>query len=131
MLPGIEIDIDGGHALFIADSDKQSLDAFETICNQITPLVKSQDDTIPFDQIQALFHGFDDYLVIPHYDKEPKLPNETISKFGANIFAGEVCSVKKLCLHLRTHILWCRSYLAIFVWRRCSMVKYILIGKHT
>ena len=69
VLPGIEIDIDGGHALFIADSDKQSLDAFETICNQIAPLVKSQDDTIPFDQVQALFHCFDDYLVIPHYDK--------------------------------------------------------------
>lgn len=27
VLPGIEIDIDGGHTLFIADSDKQSLDA--------------------------------------------------------------------------------------------------------
>ena len=35
----IEIDIDGGHALFIADSDKKSLDAFEAICNQIPPLV--------------------------------------------------------------------------------------------
>lgn len=101
VLPGIEIDIDGGHALFIADSDKQSLDAFEAICNQIAPLVKSQDNTIPFDQVQALFHCFDDYLVIPHYDKEPKLPDETISKFGANIFAGEVCSVKKFAYALK------------------------------
>ena len=101
VLPGIEIDIDGGHALFIADSDKQSLDAFEAICNQIAPLVKSQDDTISFDQVQALFHCFDDYLVIPHYDKEPKLPNETISKFGVNIFAGEVCSVKKFASALK------------------------------
>lgn len=102
VLPGIEIDIDGGHTLFIADSDKKSLDAFEAICNQIPPLVKSQDDTIPFDQVQNLFHCFDDYLVVPHYDKEPKLPNETISKFGANIFAGEVCSVKKFVSALKT-----------------------------
>lgn len=102
VLPGIEIDIDGGHALFIADSDKKSLDAFEAICNQIPPLVKSQDDTIPFDQVQNLFHCFDDYLVVPHYDKEPKLPNETISKFGANIFTGEVCSVKKFVSALKT-----------------------------
>lgn len=101
VLPGIEIDIDGGHALFIADSDKKSLDAFEAICNQIPPLVKSQDDTIPFDQVQNLFHCFDDYLVVPHYDKEPKLPNETISKFGANIFTGEVCSVKKFVSALK------------------------------
>ena len=101
VLPGIEIDIDGGHALFIADTDKQSLDAFEIICNQITPLVKSQDDTIPFEQVQAIFHRFDDYLVIPHYDKEPKLPNETISKFGVNIFAGEVCSIKKFVSALK------------------------------
>lgn len=102
VLPGIEIDIDGGHALFIADSDKKSLDAFEAICNQIPPLIKSQDDTIPFDQVQDLFHCFDDYLVVPHYDKEPKLPNETISKFGANIFTGEVCSVKKFVSALKT-----------------------------
>ena len=95
VLPGIEIDIDGGHALFIADSDKQSLDVFEGICNKITPLVTCQDDTIPFEQVQDLFHGFEDYLVIPHYDKEPKLPSETILKFGVNIFAGEVSSVKK------------------------------------
>ena len=32
--PGIEIDIDGGHALFIADKDKQKLDDFESICGK-------------------------------------------------------------------------------------------------
>lgn len=101
VLPGIEIDIDGGHALFIADSDKHSLDAFEGICNQIAPLVKNQDDTISFEQVQDVFHSFDNYLVIPHYDKEPKLPSETISKFGANIFAGEVSSVKKFVSALK------------------------------
>ena len=48
-----------------------------------------------------IFKDFSDYLVIPHYDKEPKLPSDTIVKFGANIFAGEVCSVKKFVTALK------------------------------
>lgn len=95
VLPGIEIDIDGGHVLFLADNEQQTLDSFEAICNQISSLVRSQNDTIPFEQVKAIFKDFSNYLVIPHYDKEPKLPTETIAKFGTNIFAGEVSSVKK------------------------------------
>lgn len=101
VLPGIEIDIDGGHALFLSDKEPQALYAFEAICKQIAPLVNSQDDTIPFEQIETIFKDFSDYLVIPHYDKEPKLPSDTIIKFGANIFAGEVCSVKKFVTALK------------------------------
>lgn len=101
VLPGIEIDIDGGHALFLSGKEPQALYAFEAICKQIAPLVNSQDDTIPFEQIETIFKDFSDYLVIPHYDKEPKLPSDTIVKFGANIFAGEVCSVKKFVTALK------------------------------
>lgn len=101
VLPDIEIDIDGGHALFLSDKEPQALYAFEAICKQIAPLVNSQDDTIPFEQIETIFKDFSDYLVIPHYDKEPKLPSDTIVKFGANIFAGEVCSVKKFVTALK------------------------------
>lgn len=101
VLPGIEIDIDGGHALFLSDKEPQALYAFEAICKQIAPLVNSQDDTIPFEQIETIFKDFSDYLVIPHYDKEPKLPSDTIVKFGANIFAGEVCNVKKFVTALK------------------------------
>lgn len=95
VLPGIEVDIDGGHVLFLADNAQQALDSFEAIYNQISPLVRSQNDTIPFEQVKAIFKDFSSYLVIPHYDKDPKLPTETIAKFGTNIFAGEVSSVKK------------------------------------
>lgn len=35
------------------------------------------------------------YLLIPHYEKEPKLHKDTIKKLGRNIIAGEVSSVKK------------------------------------
>lgn len=35
------------------------------------------------------------YLLIPHYEKEPKLHKDTIEKLGRNIIAGEVSSVKK------------------------------------
>ena len=55
VLPGIEIDIDGGHALFLSDKEPQALYAFEAICKQIAPLVNSQDETIPFEQIETIF----------------------------------------------------------------------------
>ena len=99
--PGIEIDIDGGHALFIADKDKQKLDAFESKCARIQPLVKKQEDTIPYAKVLDIFGDFNDYLVIPHYDKEPKLREATIKKFGLNIVAGEVCSIKKFVANLK------------------------------
>lgn len=99
--PGIEIDIDGGHALFIADKDEQKLDAFETICVRIQPLIKNQEDTILYDRVLEIFGDFNDYLIIPHYDKDPKLPEVTIEKFGINIVAGEVSSIKKFVANLK------------------------------
>lgn len=100
VLPGIEIDVDGGHALFIADRDK--LDSFASICDNIKPLIEKQEDTIPYDNVLEIFGNFNDYLVIPHYDKDPKVPEQTIRKFGSNnIFAGEVCSVKKFVATLK------------------------------
>ena len=35
------------------------------------------------------------YLLIPHYEKDPKLNKDIIVKLGKNIIAGEVSSVKK------------------------------------
>ena len=43
----------------------------------------------------ADLRDFSKYVLIPHYDKSPKLSLDVISKFGNNILAGEVTSVKK------------------------------------
>ena len=95
VMPGIEVDLDGGHVILIADNDGDSLDDFVIQCSQVTPLIKNQDDTIRFQDFSRIFSDFSKYLIIPHYEKDPALPLTTISKFGVYVSAGEVCSVKK------------------------------------
>lgn len=75
--PGIEIDIDGGHALFIADKDEQKLDAFETICVRIQPLIKNQEDTILYDRVLEIFGDFNDCLIMSSYDKRTRFSAAT------------------------------------------------------
>lgn len=41
VLPGIEIDVDGGHVLLITDTDNDSLNDFESKCSQVTPLIRN------------------------------------------------------------------------------------------
>lgn len=95
VLPGIEIDVDGGHVLLITDSDIGSLNDFESKCSQVTPLINDQADTIAFNVLQGIFHDFSKYLIIPHIDKEPVLPKPTIMSFASPVKVGEVGSHKK------------------------------------
>lgn len=95
VLPGIEIDVDGGHVLLITDTDNENLNDFESKCSQVTPLINNQTDTIAFNVLQGIFHDFSKYLIIPHIDKEPALPKATIMSFASNVKVGEVGSHKK------------------------------------
>ncbi|MFK8269529.1 PHP domain-containing protein [Capnocytophaga stomatis] len=93
VFPGIEIDLEKGHILLI--SENENLDDFYSKCNQITALIKTKDDCITYEQLIQCFPLLDKYLLIPHYDKKPIIKEDTLAKFGSNIFAGEVTSVRK------------------------------------
>lgn len=95
VLPGIEVDLDGGHILVIGDNDNASIFDFTTKCEQIHNLIPDEKSDITFEQFHNIFTDFSKYVLIPHYDKSPKLGLDVISKFGNNILAGEVTSVKK------------------------------------
>lgn len=95
VLPGIEVDLDGGHILVISDNDNASICDFTTKCKQIHDLIPNEKSDITFEQFHNIFTDFSKYVLIPHYDKSPKLSLDVISKFGNNILAGEVTSVKK------------------------------------
>lgn len=95
VLPGIEVDLDGGHILVISDNDNASICDFTTKCKQIHDLIPNEKSDITFEQFHNIFTDFSKYVLIPHYDKSPMLSLDVISKFGNNILAGEVTSVKK------------------------------------
>lgn len=95
VLPGIEVNLDGGHILVIGDNDNTAICDFTTKCKQIHNLIPDEKSHITFEQFHSIFTDFSKYVLIPHYDKSPKLSLDVISKFGNNILAGEVTSVKK------------------------------------
>ena len=95
VLPGIEVDLENGHILVITNNDSKTLFEFNTICENVKNLIKTKDDDISYDRFIQIFGNLSNYLLIPHYDKEPKLHKDVIKKLGRNIIAGEVSSVKK------------------------------------
>lgn len=95
VLPGIEVDLEGGHILVITDSDEASVNDFIIKCLQINALIPDERTSISFEQFHKVFTDFSKYVLIPHYDKSPKLKADVITRFGNDILAGEVTSVKK------------------------------------
>ncbi len=91
--PGIEIDIDTGHLLLI--SDGEDLDAFVARCDKVTQENPTAKDYINVDTLKEIFPDLSPYILIPHYDKSPPVPQETIDKLSVHITAGEVQSPKK------------------------------------
>lgn len=95
VLPGIEVDLEKGHILVITNNDDSSLFDFNAKCGEISSRIHTQTDCISFETFSRIFQDFSKYLLIPHYDKSPALPKAIIERFGRNILAGEVSSVKK------------------------------------
>lgn len=93
VFPGIEVDYETGHLLII--SDGSNLDDFETKCSEISSLLPGEHDFLTFDELRNILVCFDRYLLIPHYDKTPKVASGSIEKFGHFIYAGEVASPNK------------------------------------
>ena len=92
IFPGIEIDFEGGQLLLISESE--SLDGFNQKCESI----KSELETgnkITADKLKEIFIDLNKYLLIPHYDKKPEVPQNIIESLSDYVFAGEVSSPKK------------------------------------
>lgn len=95
VLPGIEVDLERGHILVIANNDDGTLLDFNSKCEEVKNLIKTKDDDISYNTFIRIFGDLSKYLLIPHYEKEPKLHKDVIEKLDRNIIAGEVSSVKK------------------------------------
>lgn len=95
VLPGIEVDLEGGHILVITNNDDGTLFDFNAKCEEVKKLIKTNDDDISYDTFIRIFGDLSKYLLVPHYEKDPRLHKDIIKKLGRNIIAGEVSSVKK------------------------------------
>lgn len=93
VLPGIEIDLEGGHLLLLADPGE--LIDFDSRCSQVTGLIPNPSTTLGYKEFRDIFPDLDRYILIPHYDKYPHIPDNVIVRFGHSVTAGEVASVKK------------------------------------
>ena len=95
VLPGIEVDLEKGHILVIANNDDGTLFDFNTKCEEVKNNIKTKDDDITYNTFIKIFADLSKYLLIPHYEKDPKLHKDVIEKLDRNIIVGEVSSVKK------------------------------------
>ena len=93
VFPGIEVSLDAGHVLVIADAGR--LDTFEQQTRRVAGLLNSPRDTISVEQMLEIFDNLEEYLVIPHYDKRPAVKGRALETLRKYIEGGEVDSPKK------------------------------------
>ncbi len=101
VLPGIEIDLEKGHLLLI--SENTELADFDAKCKQVQSLIKSKEDSITVEILKQIFPDLSKYLLIPHYEKNPTISDETIGKLHPHILAGEVTSTRKFKTCIKDH----------------------------
>lgn len=95
VLPGIEVDLEKGHILVIADNKDDVVFDFISKCDAVKEKVRTNHDSMTLEEFCQIFGDLNDYLLIPHYDKDPSLPQPVIEYLGDYIQAGEVTSIKK------------------------------------
>ncbi|WP_347026648.1 phosphotransferase [Bacteroides ovatus] len=93
VFPGIEINLCGGHLLLI--SDTTALEEFGSRAVYVERKIVQPTDSLTYREFIDIYPDYSKYLLIPHFDKSPSLPIDTMRLFKSEIFVGEVCSPKK------------------------------------
>jgi ABC-type dipeptide/oligopeptide/nickel transport system ATPase component len=93
VFPGIEVNVEDGHVLIIADPS--DLSDFEPKTQRVAKRITKVGDTMSIDELQAIFEDLRRYLVIPHSDKAPAMAGDAFEKLRPYAAAGEVDSAKK------------------------------------
>lgn len=76
-------------------SDISDVCDFSEKCNTISTHFHGGNSNIAFETLQSTFQNLSKYIIIPHFDKKPKISEYTLEKFGKSITAGEVCNASK------------------------------------
>lgn len=100
--PGIEVNLCGGHVLII--SDGADLNDFEVKSEMVSQKITQNGDGISVDELEEIFSDLSDYLVIPHYDKNPSIRGEVLDRIANYVSAGEVDSAKKFIRAIKDEV---------------------------
>jgi predicted metal-dependent phosphoesterase TrpH len=100
VFPGVELDVEGGQLLLIADGS--DLTDFDARCRKISRRAPNKRRSLSVAELREVFGDLSTYVVIPHYDKKPEVKEETLSALGACVTAGEVASPKKFMYCIRS-----------------------------
>ena len=94
VFPGIEVDIEDGHLLVITDAS--DLEDFCDKCSRVFRINGSSNTNFLTERdFLGIFGDLKKYILIPHYDKSPRLYLERIPSIQDYIVCGEVSSAKK------------------------------------
>lgn len=93
VLPGIEVDVEKCQILVL--SDGHNLDDFDQRCAEVSFKWNSTKSTLPYGDFTRIFGDLNQYILIPHYLKDPKISQDLLAKLASFITAGEVSSPKK------------------------------------
>lgn len=94
VFPGVEIDIESGHLLYI--TDLENIDDFKKSCDLLKNEILKENDSIKFEKFIELFPNYTKSLLIPHGEgKRPILNSVIIQKFKEHISTVEVQNQKK------------------------------------
>ena len=93
VFPGIEINVEEGHVLIVANASE--IEDFETKTSLVSKKITKVGDRLSFGELLKIFGNLENYLVIPHLDKAPPITGANLQKLLPYLSAGEVDSPKK------------------------------------
>lgn len=93
IFPGIEISLENGHILVIGDDTKATYKIFQDVTTKIQEVETNDHYRMTIDDFNSYFAN-KNFILIPHYDKNPSLSKQYIDAISEKIRIGEVCSQK-------------------------------------
>ena len=93
VFPGVEVSLDCGHILIIAEV--VNLDAFQEQAREVRDRITQPTDRMSIDDLTAVFTTLSAHLVIPHYGKKPAISATELKRLSGFVWCGEVDSAKK------------------------------------
>lgn len=93
VFPGIEVSALGTHILVIGDKD--NADEIESSSSLVENYLNSE-DSLSYQDLLDAFPNLSQYLVIPHYRKNPQISAENLQKLSTFTSAVETSSMKKV-----------------------------------
>lgn len=93
VLPGVEVSALGTHLLVIGASN--DAEAIQAACVKIRACLKDEEDTCTKEELFEAFPRLEQFIVIPHYKKDPEISDEKLEELQHLITAVETSSLAK------------------------------------